>query len=125
MLANALFLLIVLVSLALLAWRESDHRADRELMHRLSVKQPAEIGCFNPDMIADLPEPARRYFLYTIESGTPLYTVARITMTGRFGLGVGGYGFRLPTHVEAGNHFGTDHYFPFFVADVRDVAFHS
>ena len=276
MLANALFLLIVLVSLALLAWRESDHRADRELMHRLSAKQPAEIGCFNPDMIADLPEPARRYFLYTIESGTPLYTVARITMTGRFGLGTkanakyleiaatqilampagfiwkmraylgpitlsgsdsecwtrfwlmgllpvarmggdpdharsafgryvaeavfwtpaavlpgpgvhwewvdtdcarltvrhqdlaqsvdvtvapdgqptqvrfdrwsnanpekqhrlqpfGGYlsefqsfaGFRLPTHVEAGNHFGTDHYFPFFVADVRDVAFHS
>ncbi len=34
-------------------------------------------------------------------------------------------GFRLPTHVEAGNHFGTEDYFPFFVADVADVRFPS
>lgn len=32
-------------------------------------------------------------------------------------------GFRLPTHVEAGNNFGSDEYFPFFVADVTDVEF--
>ncbi|WP_027832953.1 DUF6544 family protein [Marinobacter sp. HL-58] len=38
-------------------------------------------------MIADLPEPARRYFLYTIEPGTPLWTVASISMVGRFGMG--------------------------------------
>ncbi|WP_298918235.1 DUF6544 family protein [uncultured Algimonas sp.] len=27
-------------------------------------------------------------------------------------------GFTIPTHVEAGNAFGTDDYFPFFIADV-------
>tara|TARA_R100000322_G_scaffold165367_3_gene130635 strand:- start:224 stop:1042 length:819 start_codon:yes stop_codon:yes gene_type:complete len=32
-------------------------------------------------------------------------------------------GFCLPTHVEAGNHFGTDQYFPFFVADIADIEF--
>lgn len=32
-------------------------------------------------------------------------------------------GYRLPTHVEAGNHFDTDQYFPFFVADVTAVEF--
>jgi len=32
-------------------------------------------------------------------------------------------GFRLPSHVEAGNHFDTDQYFPFFVADVTQVEF--
>ncbi len=32
-------------------------------------------------------------------------------------------GFRLPTHVEAGNMFGTEDYFPFFVADVTDLRF--
>lgn len=32
-------------------------------------------------------------------------------------------GFTLPTRVEAGNMFGTDDYFPFFVADVTDVRF--
>ena len=32
-------------------------------------------------------------------------------------------GFRLPTHVEAGNMFGTEAYFPFFVADAARIAF--
>jgi hypothetical protein len=32
-------------------------------------------------------------------------------------------GFTLPTHVEAGNMFDTDDYFPFFIADVTDVRF--
>ena len=32
-------------------------------------------------------------------------------------------GFRLPMHVEAGNHFGTERYFPFFVVDVTEIAF--
>ena len=32
-------------------------------------------------------------------------------------------GFRLPTHIEAGNFFGTDEYFPFFLADVSEIAF--
>jgi hypothetical protein len=34
---------------------------------------------------------------------------------------VGGY--RLPFRVEAGNLFGTDAYFPFFVADVAEIRF--
>lgn len=32
-------------------------------------------------------------------------------------------GYRLPTHVEAGNFFGTDDYFPFFIADITGIAF--
>ena len=32
-------------------------------------------------------------------------------------------GFRVPTHVEAGNFFGTADYFPFFLANVTDVRF--
>jgi hypothetical protein len=87
MLTNVMLLLIALVALALLAWRRFDHLADRAALDRLSATQPAGVGCFDPDMIADLPEPARRYFLYTIESGTPLYKAASITMAGRFGLG--------------------------------------
>jgi len=34
-------------------------------------------------------------------------------------------GYQLPTHVEAGNGFGTPEYFPFFIADVTDIAFPS
>ncbi|WP_347232821.1 DUF6544 family protein, partial [Roseovarius sp. A46] len=32
-------------------------------------------------------------------------------------------GYRLPFHVEAGNMFGTDEYFPFFIADITDIRF--
>lgn len=32
-------------------------------------------------------------------------------------------GYTLPTHIEAGNMFGTDDYFPFFIADVTDIDF--
>lgn len=32
-------------------------------------------------------------------------------------------GFQVPTHIEAGNFFGTDDFFPFFIADVTDIQF--
>jgi hypothetical protein len=32
-------------------------------------------------------------------------------------------GFLVPFHVEAGNWFGTDDYFPFFTADLTEVLF--
>ncbi|MGP1356455.1 MAG: DUF6544 family protein, partial [Roseicyclus sp.] len=32
-------------------------------------------------------------------------------------------GFRLPFRVEAGNMFGTEAYFPFFLADVQEIRF--
>jgi hypothetical protein len=32
-------------------------------------------------------------------------------------------GYRLPFHVEAGNMFGTDEYFPFFIAEVTEIRF--
>ena len=82
------FLLIILFAgVALFAWRLLDHRADRNRMHQLMSMQAVHPVCFDPEMTADLPEPARRYFLYTIKPDTPLYKVAQISMSGRFGMG--------------------------------------
>ncbi|SFR44218.1 hypothetical protein SAMN04488073_1302 [Marinobacter gudaonensis] len=79
--------LFVVILLGLAAWRLLDHRADHEAMRKLEGTQPASPPVFTPEMITDLPEPARRYFLYTIQPGTPLRTVARLRMVGRFGMG--------------------------------------
>ncbi|WP_285393660.1 DUF6544 family protein [Marinobacter azerbaijanicus] len=79
--------MIVLTGLVLSAWRLLDHRADRKAMRELVSAQPAQPPVFAAELVADLPEPARRYFLYTIEPGTLLSTVARISMAGRFGMG--------------------------------------
>ncbi|MBK1693047.1 DUF6544 family protein [Ectothiorhodospira mobilis] len=78
---------LVLAGGILLGWRILDHLDDRKAMHGLAARQPVHPPSFDVALVEDLPEPARRYFLYMIEPGTPLYKVARITMNGRFGMG--------------------------------------
>ena len=69
------------------AWRAADHRADRSEARRLARFQPPDPGRFDPSLVVDLPEPARRYFTFAIAPGTPLWTVAEFSMSGRFSLG--------------------------------------
>ncbi|QPZ91733.1 DUF6544 family protein [Thioclava electrotropha] len=81
-------LAIVAIGLfGLFARRRLDLRADRVEMARLRAFQPTDPPRFSADMVADLPEPARRFFTFAIAEGTPLYTVARLEMQGRFGMG--------------------------------------
>ena len=225
------FTLLAMLSFVTIAalWRWSDLRAEQALWRQLAAAQPATPPTFDASMVAELPEPARRYFCFSIKAGTPLATVAEIHMHGEFSLGskdapryapmtakqilapphgfvwkvhagtwlpitgsdaaangsswsrfwlagvvpvardlqqavdvtidasgqpqkvlfqrwsnanpekiyrlqpFGGFlsdyrvfdGFRLPTRIEAGNHFGTEDYFPFFKATVGSVNFNS
>ena len=80
-------LVLVFGGLALAFLLVLDRRADRVEWDRLSALQPEDPILFDPVMVADLPEPARRYFAYTIQPGTPLLPVAIIEMTGQFSLG--------------------------------------
>lgn len=64
-----------------------DYTADRAEWRRLLNLQPVDPELFDHKMIADLPEPARRFFKFAIAPGTPLYTVAEIDMGGLFSLG--------------------------------------
>ncbi|MEQ5817274.1 hypothetical protein J3362_17295 [Marinobacter sp. NFXS11] len=82
-----LLILLVAVTVALWFWRQADHTADQSAMARLAALQPAAPERFDLSLLEGLPEPARRYFRYTIQPGTPLYTVARISMNGKFGMG--------------------------------------
>ncbi len=86
---TALILLAGLLAAALAAlalWRAADRRADARTWAMLAAL-PQPPGRFDPDMVADLPDPARRYFLYTIAPGTPLRTTAVIEMGGEIGMG--------------------------------------
>jgi hypothetical protein len=78
---------IGVVLLGLFGWRIFDHLADRSEISRLRQSAAAHRPCFSHQMIAKLPEPAQRFFKYAIEEGTPLRTVAVISMTGQFSLG--------------------------------------
>lgn len=72
---------------ALVLWLVLDRRADRAEWLRLAALQPANPDIFAASMVADLPEPARRYFGYAIRPGTPLWPVVEIDMRGQFSLG--------------------------------------
>lgn len=79
--------LLVLLLVSLLILRLLDWRADQSEWIQLSSLQPVNPVRYDSSMVANLPEPARRYFNFTIASGTPLYTVTEIDMGGQFSLG--------------------------------------
>lgn len=84
-LAAIVFVGLSLTSLT--ALRLLDLRADQTEWDRLAALQPKELEAFDPTLVADLPEAARRYFNFTIRPGTPLLPVAEIDMRGEFSLG--------------------------------------
>jgi len=86
--------------LALAAWRRADARFDRAAWSALAGRQPAEPEKFDPAALAGLPEPAQRFFRFAIRPGTPLRTVAEISMTGEFGLGTREKAKYLPMRAE-------------------------
>jgi hypothetical protein len=83
----AVFVILVAGLFGLLVLRVMDRRADQDERERLLALQPTEPERFSLAMVADLPEPARRYFTFAIVEGTPLFTVAQIAMAGQFSLG--------------------------------------
>jgi hypothetical protein len=81
------FGVLLLCLLGLAGWRLSDtlaaKRAWDDLLRQAGPPGPA----FDPGTLEGLPEPARRYFRYTITPGARLATVVEIEMTGQLGLG--------------------------------------
>ncbi|MDJ0919108.1 MAG: hypothetical protein QNJ05_15220 [Woeseiaceae bacterium] len=85
--------IVVLIGLALAGvgalsvWRYLDRQADTRAWDELAASIETEPGTYDPAMVAELPEPAQRYFNYMIEPGAPLHSVVEIEMTGQIGLG--------------------------------------
>lgn len=85
--AAVILLLIVIALLALAGWAALDIRAEHRMATALRTHAPTAPARFDPAMIADLPEPARRYLRFAIAPGTLLTPVASLRMRGTFRLG--------------------------------------
>ncbi len=79
--------LVFLLLVVMAGWRALDIRLDQTAWKRLIELDSDQRQTFDPALVADLPEPARRYFNYTIQAGTRLTRVVEIEMTGEIGLG--------------------------------------
>lgn len=78
---------VAAVTAVLAGWRALDRVADDKTWHALVQAAGSVSGGFDLAMIEDLPDPAQRYFMYTIRPGTPLYRAVEIEMKGELGLG--------------------------------------
>lgn len=99
-----LVLVIALISLgvviSLQIWRWTDNRRAAQARVGLARRAKGPASTFDPSLVKDLPEPARRYFLYTIAPGAPIRTVTEIRMRGQIGLGTQNKPNYLPMHAE-------------------------
>jgi len=86
-LAIGIAAVIVVAALGLRLWRVSDARHDRAVWADLARTAAGPARVFDPTLTDSLPEPARRYFRYTIPPGEPIRTVVEIEMNGELGLG--------------------------------------
>ena len=74
-LALSLLAIAAIAALALGSMRLLDARADRRVWLWLTAQQPNRPLRFDPIMVTALPDPARRFFNFSITRGTPLLTV--------------------------------------------------
>lgn len=75
-----LFGFLAVSVIGLLIWRRSQNRRIQAVWDDLQGTGADQR--FDPEMVADLPEPAGRYLLRSIEPGTPLSQSVRLTMPG-------------------------------------------
>jgi hypothetical protein len=84
---TVLILLVCLVPCGLLLWHLSDVLAERNAWKRLAKLSSTAAVAFDPAIVKDLPDPARRFFLYTFSDGVILNPTVALTMTGELSLG--------------------------------------
>ena len=79
--------LIAVLVIASQVLRLRDVRFEAEASRSLVESGAREAETFDPQTVASLPDPARRFFLYSISPGARLHKAAEIEMTGELSLG--------------------------------------
>jgi hypothetical protein len=78
---------VLMALLVLGLWRLFDVRAEQRARQALISLGSIGPAVYDPAMVDGLPEPAQRFFNFTIEPGTPLHPVVEIEMEGELSLG--------------------------------------
>ena len=99
--ALGLLALVVLLTAAYGWWNQRQRMAEAgAIWTAIAAGAATEGAVFDPQMVADQPEIARRYFARAIRPGTPLARVATLEMRGTFLLGGGADATELAMEAE-------------------------
>jgi hypothetical protein len=85
--AASLLLALVVLVIAMQIWRWTDARSMVAAWSQLAAADTKLPPTFDEALVADLPEPAARFFRFAILPGTPLSGISEIVMAGEIGLG--------------------------------------
>lgn len=94
---------VVVISLIVLALglvRRHDQNVQQSTWNTLSQTKNYNRQCFNTELLAGLPDTARRYFEFSIKPGSALYFVSEIHMQGEISLGTRDNPNYLPMRAE-------------------------
>lgn len=80
-----LVLILVATAVALFVWRTIDYRWNAQVMSALRAASTQSV--YSPTLVADQPEPVRRYFNHAIAPGTVLAPAVRLELEGTFDMG--------------------------------------
>jgi hypothetical protein len=80
-------ILVPLAGCLVALWQRMKFAADQRHAAQAATAPCRLAKSYDPRLIAGLPEPARRFFNFVIEPGTPLSHVVEITMHGELSLG--------------------------------------
>jgi hypothetical protein len=79
--------IVIVGVLALQILRWFDLRREKLAWSNLAIGAAEQPRYFDPSMVSNLPDPARRYFLFSISPGTQLREAAELVMGGELSLG--------------------------------------
>ncbi|HEX2547590.1 MAG TPA: DUF6544 family protein [Ramlibacter sp.] len=82
------------------ARRAADEKDAEQAWNQLVAGSARTPAAFDPAMVAELPEPARRFFLFAIAPGARLGTAVEITMEGELSLGTKADPKYQPMHAQ-------------------------
>lgn len=77
---------VPILLLMLQGLRQVDRSVEAAVWHSLGAPAPP-VATFDPRSVVALPEPARRYFAFSIAPGTPIRSAVELRMQGEIGLG--------------------------------------
>lgn len=96
----AISIVILIIIICLAVSRFIDDKNTQSLWSGLILNAPTHSERFDPNNVAALPEPARRFFLYTLKAGTILHSAVELEMSGEFSLGTKAHPNYMPMEAK-------------------------
>lgn len=79
--------IVIWATISLAGWRILENQRSAQVVERLLQAPLHRHAAYSPELVADQPEPVRRFFNHAIAPGTPLHMVVELKLEGDLDMG--------------------------------------